>query len=97
MHVVTVLFEIKIDRLAAFMDAIVRQARNSLDREPNCHQFDICVDPKQPHRVFLYEVYSSQADFADHLESDHFKHFDSQVADWVETKTVHQFDRIAYA
>ncbi len=88
MFVVTVLFEIKPEHTEAFGAAVLAQARNSLDREPDCHRFDICVDPENDARVFLYEIYSDEAAFQAHLKSDHFIDFDGRVKDWVISKTV---------
>ena len=95
MHIVTVLFKIAPDRIDAFLAAMRTQARTSLDREADCVQFDVCVDPDAPTRVFLYEVYRSADAFALHLASDHFKRFDETVAPWVVSKDVARFERIA--
>ncbi|HYM47338.1 MAG TPA: antibiotic biosynthesis monooxygenase [Burkholderiaceae bacterium] len=53
-----------------------------------CIQFDVCIDPADRRRVFLYEVYIDRAAFEDHLNAEHFKTFDRTVASWVESKAV---------
>jgi quinol monooxygenase YgiN len=63
------------------------QASESV-REPDCAQFDVCVDPSDVHRVFLYEVYANRDAFAAHLESSHFKAFDALTRPWISFKRV---------
>ena len=69
---VTVEFIIRPDHAATFYQRLATQAAESL-REEGCSRFDVCVDPADEHRVFLYEVYSNQEAFAIHLTSPHFK------------------------
>ncbi len=68
MHAVTVAFEIYPAHVNAFREAVLAQARNSLDREEPCRRFDVCLDPKRPDRVFLYELYDTPAAFQAHLD-----------------------------
>ncbi len=87
-YVVTVLFEIHAAHVNAFLTAMKNQARNSLEREPDCLQFDVCIDPDNPNHIFLYEIYQSAEAFQQHLDSDHFLAFDQAVRDWVVRKEV---------
>ena len=87
---VTVEFTIRPGFADLFLQRLATQSAESL-REPGCSQFDVCVDPADEHRVFLYEVYSNQEAFATHLASAHFKDFDAATRDWVGTKTVAQW------
>jgi len=50
--------------------------------------FDICVDSEDAGKILLYEVYSDKSAFDLHLQSDHFKQFDSEVKDMVKEKTI---------
>ena len=52
--------------------AITAQAAASLEREPGCVQFDVCVDTADPNRVLLYEVYEDEAAFEAHGTTPHF-------------------------
>jgi quinol monooxygenase YgiN len=88
--VVTVEFTIRQGFADRFLERLAAQAADSL-REPGCSQFDVCVDPADRHRVFLYEVYADQQAFADHLASPHFKDFDADTRDWVNAKSVGQW------
>lgn len=88
--VVTVEFTIQPGSAGPFMKRLAMQAAESL-REPGCSQFDVCVDPSDEHRVFLYEVYSNREAFDVHLASAHFKDFDAATRPWVSSKTVAQW------
>lgn len=92
MHVVTVAFEIYPAHVNAFREAVLAQARNSLDREEPCRRFDVCLDPKRPDRVFLYELYDTPAAFQAHLASPHFKTFNATVTPWIRRKQVDTWD-----
>lgn len=88
MFIVSVTFDIKAAHSAEFVDAVLQQAQNSLQLEPECHVFDVCMSDDNPTRVFLYEKYSDAAAFDSHLQSRHFAAFDEQVAPWVAAKHV---------
>lgn len=53
MYVVTVEFVVIAGRGQDFLQAMVANARTSREVEPGCRQFDVCVDPDDPLRVFL--------------------------------------------
>jgi quinol monooxygenase YgiN len=90
--IVTVEFRIYSNCVGQFMKNLGVQASESL-REPDCAQFDVCVDPSDVHRVFLYEVYANRDAFAAHLESSHFKAFDTLTRSWVSFKRVTEWQR----
>ncbi len=94
MFVVTVNFQIKKEHLEMFMAAMIRQAQNSLTREKDCLQFDVCQDRENPERVFLYEIYSDRAAFDAHLQTPHFLDFDKTVAPWTESKVAEQWELV---
>jgi autoinducer 2-degrading protein len=94
MYVVVVEFTIKAEFAGHFRERVQQQARDSLERESECHVFDVCIDPAQDEFVLLYEVYSERGAFDAHLESAHFIDFDNRVRDWVESKQVACYARI---
>ena len=94
-HAVVVQFELKPGILEEFRQLVQRQARLSLEREPGCEVFDVCLDPGNSYRVVLYEIYASAEDFAQHLASEHFRNFDSDTASMIANKTVWQLERMA--
>lgn len=95
MFVVIVFFEAKAAHAAEFKAAIAENAAASVADEPGCQQFDVAQDPNDPSSFFLYEIYDDEAAFKAHLESDHFKHFDSISAPWTADKKVMTFHRFA--
>jgi quinol monooxygenase YgiN len=87
MFAVTVYFVVKEENIDDFDAAMKTQAVNSLTREVGCHHFDVCFDPSDRSRVFLYELYTDKAAFDDHLQTAHFLNFDATVKDWLISKT----------
>ena len=88
-------FRVHARHVAAFEAAIRHNARTSLADEPGCRQFDVCVDPAEPGRFVLYEVYDDEAAVRAHLASAHFAAFDAQCAPWVAAKRVQRLRRCA--
>lgn len=88
MFVVCVTFEIRAPHWSEFVDAVMQQAQNSLQLEPDCHVFDVCLNDSKTSRVFLYEKYTDAAAFDLHLKSEHFAKFDELVTPWIEAKQV---------
>ena len=95
MFVVTVDFQIKQEHVAEFMKKMEKQAYNSLHREEGCLQFDICRNPEDERRIFLYEVYKDREAFALHLKTDHFLEFNKTVSPWTASKSDQKWERIA--
>lgn len=97
MYVVTVLFTLKPEHTADFLQAVIHNANTSLADEPGCRQFDVCQPHSAPNEVFLYEIYDSKAAFAGHLVSDHFQTFNTLSVPWVSNKVVHTMLRVSPA
>ena len=94
MFVVVVDFHIHPEHVEAFSVAIRDNARASVEDEPGCHQFDVCVAPNDPAHFFLYELYTDRAAFDAHLAAPHFLAFDRLIKPWVRDKVVRQMQRI---
>jgi quinol monooxygenase YgiN len=88
MFVVTVEFRIKQGHESSFRAAVLQQAKNSLQREKDCKQFEVFRSPDDPCLVFLYEIYTDRAAFDAHCQTDHFKHFSMIAGPWIEEKQV---------
>ena len=88
MFVITVRFKIRPEHVEDFMAAMNENAALSFKNEEGCLQFDVCVAPDDPTDVFLYERYRDRAAFDAHKETDHFKAFDKNTADWIAAKSV---------
>ena len=95
MFVVTVEFLIRLGQEAQFLARMHQQASDSLFKEAACRQFDVCISPDDPRKVFLYELYETEAAFRQHLESDHFKAFDQEAGNLIESKVVQTWQRTA--
>jgi (4S)-4-hydroxy-5-phosphonooxypentane-2,3-dione isomerase len=88
MYVIAVFFEAKSAHVADLGTALLTQARNSLENEEGCRQFDVAQDPLDPAGYFLYEIYDDEKAFMRHLESGHYATFATTVEPWVKSKKV---------
>ncbi|MBL8350702.1 MAG: antibiotic biosynthesis monooxygenase [Burkholderiaceae bacterium] len=86
-------FRIRQADVDAFDAAIRANAQSSVEREPGCRQFDVCRDPQDAQRFFLYELYDDEAAIQAHLQSAHFLEMEATTAGWVEAKTVRKLRR----
>ena len=94
MYVVAVDFKVKPENIEAFMSEMIANARASVEHEPGCSQFDVCVDPNDKSKIFLYEIYDDRAAFEAHLATAHFKAFDRVSAPWLDGKAVRLLERV---
>ena len=88
MYVIAVFFEAKSAHVTDLGTALLAQARNSLEQEDGCRQFDVAQDPLDPAGYFLYEIYDDDKAFTRHLESAHYAQFATTVEPWVASKKV---------
>ncbi len=94
MYVILVEFTLHARHFEKFVTRVRQQAADSLEREPGCRVFDVCIDPARDNFVLLYEVYDDRAAFDAHLAADHFIDFDATVGGWVSDKQVRALERI---
>ena len=71
MFIVHVHVYVKPDRVEAFRQASVENARNSV-QEAGIGRFDVIQDLEDPTHFILVEVYRTQADSARHKETVHY-------------------------
>ena len=95
MFVITVKFVINEKDIEKFKVRMLQQARDSLELEKDCHQFDVCHDPNNKNIVFLYEIYTDKNAFDIHLNSKHYLAFNDEVTSWVKEKIVTQLEKQA--
>ena len=93
-YVIAVDFTIHAEHLAAFMPLMLENARISRETEPGCRRFDVCRDPAQKERVFLFELYDNRAAFEAHLAAAHFATFDAAVKTMIASKAVHAYELV---
>jgi len=95
MQALVVEFIIKPAFVDDFERAIVENARASRETEPGCRQFDVCRDPVDAAKFFLYELYDDEAAVQAHLRTPHFLQMNEATTAWVEKKTVWRYERVA--
>jgi len=79
MLVVHVHVHVKPDKIDAFKQASVENARNSI-REPGIARFDVIQQQDDPTRFVLVEVYRTPDDPASHKETAHYQKWRDAVA-----------------
>ena len=72
--VLVVNIRIKPESVDKFMQGLKANAREAR-KEPGCRQFEVLVDPKEPTKVMLYEVYNDEKAFEAHQQTPHFKKY----------------------
>jgi quinol monooxygenase YgiN len=94
MFVVSVEFLIHPQHESEFRETVLKQARNSLTREADCHRFDVSIDAKDGCRVFLYELYTDEAAYQAHRQTPHYHEFSTRVANWVAQKDIKHWQSV---
>ena len=90
MIALVVTIRIKSDRRAAFLEAMMDDARGSNDDEPGCLRFDVLQDNSDPNCISLYEVYRDQAALDAHRQAPHYLKWFNTVRDWFDGDVVRQ-------
>ena len=80
MFVVHVFVQVKADKIEAFKQATVENARNSI-KEAGIARFDVVQQQDDPGRFILVEVYRTSEDPAKHKETAHYQKWRDTVAD----------------
>lgn len=80
MFIVHVFVHVKVEKVEAFQDATLENARNSV-REPGIARFDVIQQQDDPARFLLVEVYRTGDDPAKHKETAHYQKWRDTVAD----------------
>lgn len=79
MFIVHVFVHVRSEDIAAFKDATLENARNSI-QEPGIARFDVMQQQDHPTRFLLVEVYRTPDDPARHKETEHYKKWRDTVA-----------------
>jgi quinol monooxygenase YgiN len=94
MFIVHVFVHVKPDRVAAFKEATVENARNSV-LEPGIARFDVIQQQDDPTRFVLVEVYRTPEDPARHKETAHYLKWRDTVAEMMaEPRTAIKFTNV---
>ena len=94
MFVLSVELRIKPENVESFMASALENAAQSR-KEPGCRQFDVLVDPKEPTRVMLYEVYLDDKAFEAHQQTPHFKKYLAEAVPLLASRERHVWKRAA--
>ncbi len=90
-YVVVVEFEVDTARREEFLDAVVRNAKESLLNEAGCLRFDVLDSPERRGCVLLYEIYEDRSAFAEHMRLPHYQVFEKDVRNLVLSKRVETY------
>jgi quinol monooxygenase YgiN len=94
LFVIVVDFQLKPGARPEFRRLIDANADASVRDEPGCLQFDVLEPEGEGDRVLLYEIYSDKAAFDAHLQTEHFKVFNSASAHLCLQKSVTRCDLV---
>ena len=94
MFVLSVELRIKPENVESFTARALENAAQSR-KEPGCRQFDVLVDPKEPTRVMLYEVYLDDKAFEAHQQTAHFKKYIDEAVSLLASRRRHVWKRAA--
>jgi len=89
---------VDLDIVPAEFDKFIEQIKENgaaAVKEPGCREFNILVSAKNPHHVFLFEVYDSAAALDAHRATDHFKKYQAATANMVAKREVRGMSPIA--
>ncbi len=82
MYVIIAPIQIKHDFKEQFIEAMILDAKGSVENEPGCLRFDIIQDADHSDRIWLYEVYKDEAAFKAHTQTPHIKKWLETTKDW---------------
>ena len=82
MYIIIAPIQIKEGHKQEFIEAMLDDAKGSLNDEPGCLRFDVVQDATEPNRIWLYEVYVDEAAFEAHRQAPHFIKWRDTVKDW---------------
>ena len=81
MYVIIAPIQIREGHKEQFIQAIIEDAKGSVNDEPGCLRFDVIQDAGDENRIWLYEVYQDEAAFQAHTQAPHFIKFRDATAD----------------
>ena len=76
--------KIKPDQRKGFLRTIRETAFRSVSGEPGCMRYDVFQDLTDEDRYILYEVYTDEKAFKEHLATSHAQSAMARSQDWAE-------------
>ncbi|MDW6092155.1 putative quinol monooxygenase [Vibrio rhizosphaerae] len=95
MYVVTVTFTLVPESFESFIKLAKENADIAKD-DPGCLQFDICWNDKEK-QVFFYELYGSEEEFNECLQTEHSLIFEQKIGPMIAEKKSKTFSQIHMA
>lgn len=94
MFVACIYVHVKPEHRAAFLQATLENARNTI-LEPGNLRFDVHEQADDPNRFLLYEVYRNAAGMEAHKATPHYAKWRDAVTDWMaEPRTATKYTAI---
>ena len=81
MYVIIAPIQVKEGHIDEFIEAIIEDAKGSVNDELGCLRLDVIQDAADPNRIWPYEVYRDEAAFQAHTEAPHFIKFRDATQD----------------
>jgi (4S)-4-hydroxy-5-phosphonooxypentane-2,3-dione isomerase len=82
MYIVAVTIFVEPDKVDAFKEAILDNAKNTRLEVDN-FRFDVSQGEDDPTRFLLYEVYRDREGFEKHQKTEHYLRWKNAVTDWM--------------
>lgn len=89
---IAVTIEVKPENTDDFRNRILRQAQDSLKKEPWCLGFEVLQDTARPNVFFLFESYTDAEALDRHRATDHFADYSSTVEAWITAKDIRRLN-----
>lgn len=83
MYHVAVYFDVQPERRQDFINAAIKDGRDSGLNEPGTLRFELIEDEATPNRFFLNEGYDSAEAFDLHANGEYFAEFFAEITDYV--------------
>ena len=90
-YVLLVDLQVKPENVAAFTKKVLENAAAARSTEPGCRHFDVIVDPQDPTRMKLYEIYDDERAFEAHQQTPHFKRYLAEAVPLLASRQRHVF------
>jgi len=75
-------------------EVLQTQAGNSLEKEAGCRHFDVCRDPEDGNKFFLYELYDDAAAVDAHGKTDHYVAFRARLDSLLDSRNRREMTRL---
>ena len=82
MYSIIVPIQIKPGYKDQFIEAMIGDAKGSIEKEPGCYRFEVIQDGNNSNRIWLVEVYKDEAAFKEHQDYPHYTKWVETVKDW---------------